>query len=537
MKQVFRPIPLLLCGLSTLITFVFLSLFQESPDQGFSLKSYPIWGDWSAHLTFIEAFRQRGLHWILEPSPLFQDGPFRYPFLSHLLTAGFSGIIGIHSIHGMIATSAILLVLFPFLLFRFFRKWNLSPMASFYSTVGFLLLGGFQIFDQGLDPAEPLTNQFEHGSMFTQFLIFEFFPQRAFLFAICGVLWALGSLRDPNSGKSRWLAATLLGILPLLHLHSFLVLPLFILSLLCFPIPGSGAFSSRRSVIGLGSLIGGIGLVLVFFLFRQKNEHALQWNFFLPGWAQNPAAGQAAAARMNPLWFWIYNTGFFLPFSLFGFLLYRRHRDLRALALSGILLFSISLLFCVQPYFYDNLKILTFSFLFFSPFFGLFLERMRGALMLPALVLLGIQCASATKDLWSFQRGIQHTSWFGESEIRLAEEFKKIRISPDDRVLINPWHNHPIPCLTGNPVVMGYPGWLWSWGIDYASLEQSVGAVLLGTGDALAKVRDLRPKYIVVNSRESFQNKPIAISFLDANFQRLRSIDHWIIYQGEPRAR
>jgi hypothetical protein len=537
MKQLFKPIPLLLLSLATWITLVFISLFHSVDGEGLLVGSFSIWGDWSAHLSFTEAFRQRGLSWILDPNPLFQDAPFRYPFLSHLFTAFLSMGLGIQTIHGMVFTSALFLFLLPFLLFRFFQKWNLSPRASLYSTLGFLLMGGLQIFDSSLNPAKPLTNQFEHGSIFTSFLLFELYPQRAFLFGLCAVLWSTGTLLGKSNKHSKRLALFVLGILPLVHLHSFIAIPFFLLALLCFPRKDSGDFTNRAQVVGRGAVIGGIGALCLWFLFRSPNPFPHQWRIFLPGWAQNEAAGQSLAASMNPLWFWIYNTGVFLPLAFIEIVLSRRNRNLMSLALAGFLLFLVALLFCVQPYFYDNLKLFTYSFLFFAPFFGLFLDRFQGALRSAALLLLALQCASATRDLWSFQQGIEKTVWFTELDQDLASEFKKLRSSPDARVLITPIHNHPIPCLTGNPVVMGYPGWLWSWGINYTLLERKAGSVLLGSGDALEQARSLGAEYIVVGSQETFQNHPISFSFLDSNFRKLKTLGPWRIYKVEPPLR
>ncbi len=541
MKLLFKPIPLLLFSLSIWVSSVFLSLIRQDPNQGIIVRNYGIWGDWSAHLAFTEAFRERGLSWVMENSPLFQDAPFRYPFFSHAVTALISGILGLETISGMILTSTILLLVLPFLLFRFFRSLAISSMASLYSTLGFLFMGGFQIFDKALDPSKALTSQFDHGSIVTQLLIYEFFPQRAFLFGICIFLWAIVQLRGSGNWKKALLPMTLLGLLPLVHLHSFFALPFFLLPFLLYPSKTSGLFSNRTSVLRLGIVIAGIGGLCILFLFREKNPNSLSWNLFLPGWAQNSTTGQTAAIGMNPLWFWIYNTGFFLPFALAGIWLHRREPTLCSISISGWSLFLFSLMICVQPYFYDNLKLFTYAFLFLAPCFALSLEWLQkksgkfGIFLV--LILLSIQCSSALLDLRSFQQGIEHATWFGRSEIRLAEEFKKIRRSPDDRVLINPIHNHPIPCLAGNPVVMGYPGWLWSWGIQYGELEKKVASVLLGGADSIQNLSALSPRYIVVNSNEKFQNQPVAISFLDSHTKKILEVDSWQVYQVEPPAR
>jgi len=533
MKLVFKPISLLVLLISTFLTWVFCSLIIEDPVQGWVVRSYSIWGDWSAHLTFINAFRERGLAWVTGESPLFLESPFRYPFLSHLFTALFCEGLGVDSISGMKFTSAILIFLLPILLFRFQRKLGLSPLASLYSSTCFLFIGGFQIFDSSLKSTQALTNQFESGSILTQFLVFEFFPQRAFLFAICLLLWLFSVLLSTSSRKKGAAAALVLGFMPLLHLHSFIAVAVFWIGFFMFPKSNAPLLQNRRSVFFYAALTAISGILTIGFLFHTKNQNSLGWTIWLPGWAQNPKAGQEGARALNPFWFWLYNTALFLPLSLTGGFMNRGTPGFRAILFAGFLLFGIALCFSIQPYFYDNLKVFTYAFLFLSPFLGLALERAHQVFLPLALILIGLQCATGVRDLVSFSAGLESTIWFSPEELSFAEEFKRMRGSPNDLVLINPIHNHPIPCLTGNPVVMGYPGWLWSWGISYPALENKVGSILLGQSDAQTLLPSLHAKYIVVNAQERFKNQPINFAFLDSHFKKIRSLGAWTVYSTE----
>jgi|GEM_PF-2297544 len=554
MKLLFKPIPLALLTISLWITWKFISMITFRMGE-WSVGAYGIWGDWSAHLTFIEAIRERGLGWILHENPLFADAPFRYPFLSHILTALFAAITGLSSIEAMKVSSSLLIFLLPFLLYRYFRRLGSSPIAGFYSTLAFLFLGGLQIFDSSLDPSKALTNQFEKGSVFTQFLVYEFIPQRAFLFAICLFLWIGGSIQSPlrPSGHSESpygprrvaLFAIALGLLPLLHLHSFIAVAVLLLSFWIIPNPESPILRNRKRSFGFGLSVALISAAGIFFMFRQPNPNALTWNVLIPGWAQNPAANQPGAAAMNPIFFWIYNTGFFLPVSLAGIFLKPKGARLSAHTLAGITLFLLAWTFGFQPYFYDNLKIFTWAFLLLSPLYGSTLEKLHSLGRNPkrwiwiAPLLLAVQVASGVSDVFRFSEGLERTTWFGASDFEFAKEFKKIRDSSESRVLINPTHHHPIPCLAGNPVVMGYPGWLWSWGISYGALENDVGAILLGTSDAAKAIEKWKPAYVVIRAQENFQGKPIAVEFLESHFKRILRVGPWTAYRtdipGPPR--
>ncbi|NDG84393.1 MAG: hypothetical protein EBX52_05055, partial [Proteobacteria bacterium] len=201
MKTLFRPVHLVLTLFSVLITAVCASLVQLDPVEGLIARSYAVWGDWSAHLCMIQSFRERGIAWVAGTNPLFSQAPFQYPFLSHALTALFSVLTGIDPVHSTMALSLVLLFLMPFVLFRFYRAFELTPLASLYSTLVFLLIGGFQAFDPSLKAGDPVTNQFEAGSVFTQFVLFEFFPQRAFLFALVLALPLLTRLLEARNTK------------------------------------------------------------------------------------------------------------------------------------------------------------------------------------------------------------------------------------------------------------------------------------------------------------------------------------------------
>ena len=148
------------------------------------------------------------------------------------------------------------------------------------------------------------------------------------------------------------------------------------------------------------------------------------------------------------------------------------------------------------------------------------------------MILLGFQITSATLDLESFRNGLQNTLFFSKSEFELAEKFKELRVSASSIVLIDPKHNHWVPCLTGNPVAMGYEGWLWSWGVNYATRKVEIAEILLGRPRALEMVKNLAISYIVVQAQEQIENQAINFSFLDANFKKIFAGSGWTIYSS-----
>ena len=546
MKQIFKPVSLILIAFSAWITWVCSTLLQFDDGGNLIARSYSVWGDWSAHFTFINAMRERGFSWIAGDNPLFPGIPFQYPFLSHLITYIFSRITFLDTIHATYILSLILLFALPFLLYAAFRKIKLSAWGSLGATVAFLLIGGFQWMDSSLKPSEPLTNQFDNASIFTQFILFEFFPQRAFLF---GLVLFLGCVIYAFR-KSKWTLRTQLGLglvlslSALMHIHTWIAIGVLLLFSFFFPPFESERKGFRKSIFIFGAGVAVLsGLFLAFLLTREHADQSrMTWDMWLPGWAQNEHANVKRAQEMNFFLFWIFNTGIYLPLAAFGLWLKRKDKSLYSLAASGILLFAIAELVNIQPYYYDNLKLFTYSFLFLAPFVGFGLEGIAGFKKFPkfvgpslAVALLGLQITSATIDLNSFQNGLQSTTFFSAQEFELAEKFKSVRESADDIVLINPRHNHWVPCLTGNPVAMGFPGWLWSWGISYGDRERKIDEVLLGGPQAEAIIDSLHIRYAALYENERVANKPVNLPFFEARFKKVLSGAGWSVYSLKDR--
>lgn len=536
MKLKIHPEHWVLLAVSAWITWVCAGMLSWNYGGDLIAGNYSIWGDWSAHFTFIESFRERGAGWIFGDNPLFAGEPFRYPFLSHLLTAGASFLTGGNTVIATLGLSLVLLLAFPFLLHLFFCRSGFSRRSSLFSTLLFLFMGGLQWMDSSLATGEPLTNQFQKGSIFTQFVLFEIFPQRAFLFGLVILLSLLVSWSGRSRPKRIEIVSHAFGfsLLIFTHLHSWIAMGTLLLMMASFP-GKTGPDRRSRWMLGVLTLVFSIpGLALLFL--RESTNH-LSWEFWLPGWAQNPAAGMTAASDMGFLKFWIYNTGIFLPLVLGGIWFSLRNREVLALTLSGVLLFTIPLLFNLQPYFYDNLKTFTYSFLFLAPLAGIALDRLLTLGKAPlwagwilALSLLTAQTYSALSDFVFFQRGMQKTVFFSKEEFQLANQFKAIRSSPDAWSLIVPRHNHWLPCLTGTPVVMGYPGWLWSWGIAYSERETEVKEILSGGIRAEDLIRKYDLHYFAMPIQQGGSEPGVNVAFFENRFRLALSSPSWRVY-------
>ncbi len=327
------------------------------------------------------------------------------------------------------------------------------------------------------------------------------------------------------------------SLLVFTHLHSWIAMGTLLLMMALFPTT-SGPDRKSRWILGVLTLAFSIpGLA---HLFLRESVNSLTWDVWLPGWAQNPATGMTAAAEMGFSKFWLYNTGLFLPLVAAGIWFSLKNREARALGASGILLFFIALLFNLQPYFYDNLKTFTYSFLFLAPFAGLALDRLTTHRKIPRwagwcliLSILSAQTTSALSDFMFFQRGMQKTVFFSKEEFELADRFKAIRSGPDALSLIVPRHNHWLTCLTGTPVVMGYPGWLWSWGIAYSSREAEVKEILGGGVRAEALIRKYGLRYFAMPLVQGAPEPGVNGQYFESRYRLLLSSPSWRVYSLE----
>jgi hypothetical protein len=68
-----------------------------------------------------------------------------------------------------------------------------------------------------------------------------------------------------------------------------------------------------------------------------------------------------------------------------------------------------------------------------------------------------------------------YVSWkmFSDEDLALVN-FVRANTPKDAIFLTSDKHNHPIPCLAGRSIVMGYRGWLWTHGINYTEKERDI---------------------------------------------------------------
>jgi hypothetical protein len=284
-------------------------------------------------------------------------------------------------------------------------------------------------------------------------------------------------------------AGVVAGLLPLSHAHSF----------------------------ALALAIGGC-LALLF-----RRPRAWGWFFAVALFAAAPQlawSARASAVRpasflgwhlgwdrdgQNVAWFWLANTGLFIPLLITA--LIARRRLLPPLLLRFYLPFTLCFVVPnvvrLSPWIWDNIKFLFYWYVASAAVVALLLARMaRGRLVarVTAPVLLAALVAAGGLDVWRMASGtIDHTVFDAEA---MAFGRAVAEATPARAVVAGlPAHDSPV-LLSGRPALLGYTGHIWSQGLDAGSREQDLQRFFAGLASSAELKSRYRMDYVLVGPRE-----------------------------------
>jgi len=98
-------------------------------------------------------------------------------------------------------------------------------------------------------------------------------------------------------------------------------------------------------------------------------------------------------------------------------------------------------------------------------------------------------------------RGLDRYRWATTEEIALAAELRAVT-PPGSVFVVGLRHDHPIPMLSGRPVVMSFPGWIWTRGLDAATREADIRAIYALGPETPAPLARYDAAYVVVGPDE-----------------------------------
>jgi len=209
----------------------------------------------------------------------------------------------------------------------------------------------------------------------------------------------------------------------------------------------------------------------------------------------------------NVVWFWLKNTGIFIPLIALAILWrgknYLISRRLLIYYLPFTLCFIIPNLIKLAPWVWDNIKVLYYWWLASAPLVALLLARLwqqRRITRPVAAALFVLVILAGSLDVTSIMTRSTKFGVFDDRGIAFAEIIKQ-QTDPRSLIVHAPVHNHPA-FLAGRRSLLGYPGHIWTHGLEYAPRESEIKRIYAGGPDAEALLRKYRASYVVIGPLE-----------------------------------
>lgn len=519
---------LLFYVITTVILWRVFSKAMIQDSEGISTGLLNNFGDLPFHLSVITGFAY-GNNFPPE-DPTYAGVRFTYPFLSDFASALFVRC-GADLRQSMFIENLILAISLVGLLHRWALVLLRDKLAAIITPLIVLLNGGFgwvllinKAHDNeygllgvlsDLPPSFTVIPEttWRWGNAISALLI----PQRGFLMGLpLAVIvftqwWLAADVEEPNKSKKasakksvvdqsspsqgsvrRMIAAgCIAGLLPLAHAHSFVVV---------MAMGGCLALIQRRWLDWFAFFAAASVISIPQLLWSTSHTAVSAGSFFAweVGWDRGTE---------NPIWFWFKNTGLFIPLILAAVLIrgrdYLINRRLLLFYLPFVLCFVVPNFLKMAPWIWDNIKVLFYWWVASAPIVALLLSKLwkdnlirRGVAVLLFVCLTlagGLDVASIA--LRSVKYGI-----FDKGGIEFAE-FVKQQTLPRALIIHAPVHNEPV-FLTGRKSLMGYPGHIWTHGLEFVHRESDIKRIYAGTPDAEQLLKNYDIDYAVVGPLE-----------------------------------
>jgi hypothetical protein len=534
-----------------LFYFFFERVMLETKDGIFTGGSQNL-GDLPYHLGAIFSFTE--INKFPPENPSFAGTKFTYPFIADFITACFIKLgssVRDAMLWQNITLAFSLLVLLENFTYKFTNNklaGKIAPLLLFFSGgLGFLWFAkdfwndgrGFLEFIWNLKVDYTIRNE---GFRFGNSLTTLFLTQRSLLFGmpitliVLTYLWKLFSgqwsvIGDqqtesenleaeekalpfpfyllPLRSKLLPLSVGLLaGTLPLIHLHSLIVL--FIVSAFLFVF----SVSKWREWIAFGVGVCVIAIPeLVFAVSGTSNRTSefFGWHF---GWD---------AGKENVIIFYIKSLGIFIPTLIIALsvLIKNKKNEEKKLDLLPFtfylkfylpftVCFLIANIFKLAPWEWDNIKVLIYWFVGSIPFVALaiaMLWEQKIIYKMLAVVCLICLISAGMVDVWRVLSKTINYQVFDKDAVSIAEQIKaKV---PQKALILNAATYNSAIVLSGRRSFIRYSGHLSSHGIDYVPRENDVKSIYKGEGISDILLKQYKIEYVLIS--------PIELGEMNAN--------------------
>ncbi|MDX6306028.1 MAG: hypothetical protein QOI77_2997 [Blastocatellia bacterium] len=334
-------------------------------------------------------------------------------------------------------------------------------------------------------------------------------------------LFTLSFLLFPST--RRMLAAGVVaGLLPLVHAHSFIV------------VMGVGAclalinWSRWREWLAFFVVASVIAIPQ---LLWSTHGSAVSTRSFI-GWEFGWDSGDT-----NFFWFWFKNTGLFIPLLIAALLWktdnYLISRKLLLFFLPFTLCFIIPNMVKLAPWVWDNIKVLFYWWIASAPIVALLLARLWEGRAWHRVLAAGLFVAltlAGGLDVFAVITRQSESKEFDHDGVIFAEMIKQ-QTPPRATILHAPVHNTPV-FLTGRRSLMGYPGHIWTHGINFGPREADIKKIYSGSPDAASLLSKYGVDYVVIDPQEHSE-MPVNTDFF-SSYPEIVKIGEYHLYKIKP---
>lgn len=431
-------------------------------------------GDFALHLTHLQHLARGAGFW--PANPIAGADQLAYPLGVTLWQRLLLGLglptLGVFALATLLGLSATVIAAW-----RWGGAFGLAALLANGGLAGWAVLGG-------------TVADFQADLAWKSIPLALLVTQRGLLYAVPAGLWLMHRWQRTllaEEARPGWLEVWVYATLPLFHLHTFLALS-FVLACWFLVLP------QRRRVLGYG--LKSVPLAAVLAWWCTGGAHQTGAAGFAWGWFERDGQGAIAALAENFGAWLLLIPG--LAVWLAARLIRRRADAAERIAACwfgpGLLLLAGCLVGKLQPWAWDNTKLMLWGWLMTAPFaWTLWLRHWRRAIAWPAVALLfGGGIATLGGGLAAGMRGgFTVVKRFDVDAATIAVR----GLSPDEIVAAAPDYNQPL-LLAGQCTVLGYEGHLWSHGIDFHRRLEQLDTLMNGAPGWREAARALGVRYL-----------------------------------------
>lgn len=472
-------IPIILMAASSFLTTRIMQIAYSGTDSGgVAVSHLSAYGDWSAHLSYAASFAYSDN---FPPElPTATGESFSYHFGVDWFSAMFVPLG--NNIFSSMEISTILLAsaLTPILYFGY-QRFVSSNRAALFAVLIFLLSGGtaafFRFFFEDLPGKGPSVllnlprsyafDGFDRNwvdNAVTGFL----YPQRPTLIGFSAViivivlLWENRKVKIPSTFV---FAGVITGCLPIFHIFSFGAILMLSIFWALTNLKKYWLYFFTPTLL--------LGIPVLIWQWPDQNGrtwHSL-WVLGKSSWNQNV---------FDFLWFWILNTGLFIPIAALGMM--RASNEIKKFALPIFVFLVIPNIAIWHFWIGNNAKYVILFLLLAAPFVGEQIDALFKARRLRkilSIVLLTSLLLTGALDVWRAMdktTGPYPVEYLTGSDVLVGEWILKNTHRESTFAAANT-NTHPVRVLTGRSVISGSPGRLNDLGVDWSSRDQDLRTI------------------------------------------------------------